>query len=143
MDSLNMLEAMTPDPDINRLKADISWEAGFWDDAAEALDDVILDENISLTRPLNDDQAALILQRAVALNLSSDRIALANMRAKYADLMSQTDSARLFDVVTRQRNNTGLSDRETLLSITSEVDLFSDFLEGYRSISGSNSSPEE
>lgn len=134
MQSLKSLSALPADKNINRLKADISWEAGFWDDAAEALGEVIIDENISLTRPLSDDQAALILRRAVALNLSSDRIALGSMRDRYGDLMAQTKSARLFDVVTRQRNNTGLSDRETLLSITSEVDLFSDFLEGYREI---------
>lgn len=134
MDSLNMLEAMGSDPDTNRLRANIAWEAGFWDDAAAALNDVIIDENISLTRPLEKDQAMLILRRAVALNLSGDRIALANMRTRYGDVMRQTESARLFDVVTRQRNNTGLSDRETLLSITSEVDLFTEFLEGYREI---------
>lgn len=82
----------------------------------------------------------LILQRAVALNLSGDRIGLANLREKFAEAMSQTNKARLFDVVTRPRKNAGLADRETLLSTVSEVDLFADFLNSYRDVDPANPS---
>ena len=102
--------------------------------AAEALNEVIVDENISLTRPVSGEQADLILNRAVALSLSNDRIALSNMRTKYNDLMLQTSKARQFEVITRPRGTTALADRETLLSIVSEVDLFKDFLESYRDV---------
>lgn len=130
--AIALLEGLKPNPTINRLRADIAWTAGYWDDAAAALDDVILDQNISLTRPLSDDHSTLILHRAVALNLASDRIALANMREKYADAMAQTQKARLFDVITRARQNAALADRDTLLGVMSEVDLFSDFLNSYK-----------
>lgn len=131
-EALKILEGLSPNPRVNRLRADIAWQSGFWDDAAYALEDVILDENISLTRPLSDEHAMLVLQRAVAQNLSGDRIGLANMREKYADAMSQTSKSQLFDVVTRARQNAGLADRETLLSTVSEVDLFGDFLNTYK-----------
>ena len=138
--ALDIIENLRPSAENNRLRADIAWRSGFWDDAAYALEDVILDENISLTRPLSDEHAMLILQRAVALNLSGDRIGLANLREKFAEAMSQTSKARLFEVVTRPRKNAALADRETLLSTVSEVDLFADFLNSYRDTDPANPS---
>lgn len=133
-EALEILAALPKDRDVNRLRADIAWQAGYWDDASFALEDVIIDENISLTRPLSDQHAMLILQQATAMNLSSDRIGLANMREKYADLMAQTTKGRMFDVITRPRQNAGLADRDTLLSTVSEVDLFEGFLNSYKDV---------
>ncbi|MFK7840428.1 MAG: hypothetical protein AB8B83_08895 [Bdellovibrionales bacterium] len=133
--AIELLEGMDKNATTNRLRADIAWTAGYWDDAASALGDVIIDQNISLTRPLNDENTTLILHRAISLNLASDRIALANMREKYTDAMAQTDKSRIFEVITRPRQSAALADRETLLDIVSEVDLFSDFLESYRTVS--------
>ncbi len=132
--ALALLNGLDRTPEMDILRSDIAWTAGYWDDAAEALGDVIANENISLTRPLSDKHAALLLQRAVALNLAGDRIALANLREKYDDLMKQTQKAKVFEVITRARQNAALADRETILSVVSEVDLFEDFLESYRSI---------
>lgn len=137
--AIALLGDLEPNRAINRLRADIAWRAGYWDDAAIALEDVILDENMSLTRPLSEDNSALILQRTIALNLAGDRIGLANMREKYADAMAQTKKARLFEVITRPRQNAALADRETLMGIVSEVDLFSDFLNSYKDVSLSTS----
>jgi hypothetical protein len=50
--------------------------------------------------------------------------------------MSQTNKTRLFDVVTRPRQNAGLADRETLLNSVSEVDLFKNFLDSYSGVDG-------
>ena len=132
--ALALLNDMEESPDVNRLKVDISWNAGYWDDAAEALDMVIADEAFSLTRTLKPQHAELLLNRAIALNLASDRIGLANMREKYSEPMSRTDKASMFEVVTRPRQSPALADRDTLLSVTSEVDLFSGFLRSYRQI---------
>ncbi|MGB0720099.1 MAG: hypothetical protein ACPGRX_06475, partial [Bdellovibrionales bacterium] len=133
--ALGLLNDLEPNSNINRLRADIAWTAGYWDDASYALQDVILDQNMSLTRPLSEENAELILRRAVALNLAGDRIELANMREKYSDAMLQTDKAKVFEVITRPRQNTTLADRETLLGIVSEVDLFEDFLNSYKTVS--------
>ena len=130
--ALSLLIEMDRTPEVNRLSADIAWSASYWDDAAEALGDVILDQDISPTRPLSDENKSLLIQRAVALNLANDRVALANMRERYSEPMSQTDKAKVFEVITRPRQNITLSDRETLLSIVSEVDLFSDVLDGIK-----------
>jgi tetratricopeptide (TPR) repeat protein len=132
-EALALLAKFDPTPDVNRLRADIAWQAGLWEDAAEALQDLILDEALDLSRPLTQAQADLILNRSVALNLSGNRVALANTRQRYEEAMKKTPRARLFDVVTRPRQSTLLSDRQTLDSLVSEVDIFKDFLEAYRS----------
>ncbi len=130
--ALALLENMTADREVNRLRADVAWQAGYWDEAAAALLAVMTDENISLTRPPSDIEVNLVLRRAIALNLSNDRVALSNIRSKYKDLMLQTPKAHQFEVITRPRGTTNLADRDTLLSIVSEVDMFKDFLDSYR-----------
>jgi hypothetical protein len=130
--ALAMLKDLPRSPEGNRLRSDIAWHAAYWDAAAEALNDVIVDRDISVTRPLDSTNTALILQRAVALNLANDRVGLASIRATYMDAMAQTDKARIFEVVTRPRQSAALADRETLMGVVSEVDLFKDFLDGYR-----------
>ncbi len=49
------------------------------------------------------------------------------MREKYTDSMAQTDKARIFEVITRERQSGALADRETLMGLVSEVDMFGEF----------------
>lgn len=131
-EALDILSQGDFTPEMNRLRADIAWRHGYWDDAAEALGNVIEDEQIDTDSHLTDAQADLVLQRAVALNLGGDRIRLANIREKFGAAMIHTPRARAFDVVTRLHKNAELADRDTLLSVAAEVDLFSDFIETYK-----------
>ncbi len=130
--ALSLLNTFNPDPDVNRLRADISWQAGLWDDAAEALHDLILDERLDLAKPITDDQADLILNRAVALNLSGNRVELANMRERYGAVMNKSKRSDLFDVVTLPRKNMVFVDRETIDALVADVDIFKGFLESYK-----------
>ena len=131
-EAIALLNTYPPDPDVNALRADIAWQAGLWEDAGEALQDLILDEALDLKRPLTEKHADLILNRAVALNLASNRVALANMRTEYQAAMNQTSRAQLFDVITRPRKVSTLADRETISSIVAEADMFKGFLDSYR-----------
>lgn len=131
-EALKILNTFTPTPDINRLRADIAWNAGMWEDAADALRDLVLDQEIDVARPLTEKQADLLLNRAVALNLAGDRVALAGMRNKYGEAMGNTARSKMFDVVTRQRTGSLTSDRESIAALVSEVDIFKDFLDSYR-----------
>jgi predicted negative regulator of RcsB-dependent stress response len=130
--ALALLQSLPRTKTANKLRADIAWRAGYWDDAAEALGDVINDQDIPLTRPLSPENTNLIMRRAVALSLASDRIGLANMREKFTDAMAKTDKARVFEVITRARQSGALADRETLMDIVSEVDMFKEFLDNYK-----------
>ncbi len=140
--AIELLRNLPAHVDVNRLKADIAWNAQYWEDAGIALDEVIEDLNISLTRPLSGENAALILQRALALNLANDRIGLSNMREKYLQAMSQTEKSRIFEVITRPRQSAALADRETLMQSVSEVDLFGDFLNSYMAADSQNKAKE-
>lgn len=131
-EAIALLNGFPPAPDINRLRADIAWQAGLWEDAAEALEDLILDQGIDGQRPLLADQADLILNRAVALNLSGNRVALTNMQKRYSAAMEKTPRARLFDIVSRPRKASVMADRQTIEQIVAEVDLFKGFLEEYK-----------
>lgn len=128
--ALALLKSLSPGSDVSRLKADIAWRAGYWRDASEALVDVLADEKINAA--LSDRQRDLIMNACISLSLANDRIRLANLREKFSPLMGQTNKAHLFEVITRPRRSGRLADRDTLLSVVSEVDLFKDFLESYR-----------
>lgn len=131
-EALAILNKFPPSPEVNRLRADIAWNAGMWEDASEALQDLILDESIDLGRPITQKQADLILNRAVALNLSGNRVELSNMRTKYEAAMAKTSRAKMFDVVTRPRTGVLSSDRDSIAALVSEVDMFKEFLDSYR-----------
>ena len=77
-------------------------------------------------------QSELILNRAVALNLADNRVALSQIRERFESQMKNTPRSRLFEVLTRPRKASVLADRETLMSVVSEVDMFKEFLDMYR-----------
>ncbi len=130
--SLSLLEKLEPSKTVSRLKADIAWKAGYWEQAAKHLNAVIIDENLTPESNLTPEQADLILNRAIALNLSDKPIALANIRAKYTPLMTPTGKANQFEVITRPRRIISVDDREALLATVAEVEIFKDFLESYK-----------
>lgn len=130
-EALAILEGMRVDPDVNRLRTDIAWMAGKWEEAAFALNDLIVSEDISPKRPLTDYQRDLILNRAIALNLSGNRVALANLRERYNTQMNQSEKGKIFDVVTRPRRPDMIGSREAIESMISEIDLFKGFLDSY------------
>jgi tetratricopeptide (TPR) repeat protein len=132
--ALAILEAMPLDSDVNRLRTDISWSAGRWEEAALALNDLITAEDISAKRPLTDYQRDIILNRAISLNLSGNRVALANLRERYNPQMKDTTKGQMFEIVTRARKPDMIGSRQAIESMISEIDLFKGFVDGYAKI---------
>jgi predicted negative regulator of RcsB-dependent stress response len=131
-DAFNALALLPQDEDTLRLRADIAWQGRKWQDAADSLEQLIQKQDISLTRPLTDEQADLILNWAVALYLADNRYVLANVRERYADAMASTPKADKFDVVTRPRQAAMLADRDTINAIVDETVIFKDFLKSFK-----------
>ncbi len=127
--ALFMTEGLDDTDEVIRLRIDTAWKTGQWVAASDNLSKLIARQNISSSNPPTNEQAQLILNRAVALSLSNQYDALQRFAAQYDRVMKQTPSYRTFLVVTRPQNISNLADRETLLDVTSEVDLFKDFLE--------------
>ncbi len=130
-EALAVLENMRTDSDVNKLRTDIAWMAGKWEEAAMSLNDLIIAEDVSPRRPLTDYQQDLILNRAIALNLSGNRIALANLRERHNRQMVETPKGKMFEVVTRPRRPDMVGSREAIESMMSEIDLFKGFLDSY------------
>ena len=133
-EAMLILEAMRPDADVNKLRTDIAWTAGRWGDAALALNDLIVAEDISPKRPLTEYQRDLILNRSIALNLSGNRVALSNLRERFNAQMKDTTKGQMFEVVTRPRRPDMIGSREAITSMISEIDLFKGFLDNYAKV---------
>jgi predicted negative regulator of RcsB-dependent stress response len=126
-DAISILEGAGQTPKLNRARARIAWKAQAWDDAAVALNDMIVDEDISLTKPLSKQHSDLISRYALALNLAGDRIALANAKQRFGKAMALTDNEKLFEIVTRPRRYSGLASRDQLMDVIEEVEQFEGF----------------
>jgi len=132
--AMKILETMSKDNAVIRLQADIAWAAQKWGEAAAAFQDLLNTENISRQDDLNDYQTRLILNRAIALNLSNNRVGLANLKDRYGAQIEKTPKNRLFNLVTRPRQLGMLDNDNSVSRLINEVDLFGDFIDSYRKL---------
>jgi tetratricopeptide (TPR) repeat protein len=126
-----------------RLKADVLWRAQKWDEAATATEALLPDLTNPLAKPpvkpLSDEEASYVVNAAVAWKLAGNMDKLKEIKTKYDSAMAATKLASTFDVVTRDGGSSALGDRETMLRIAGEVDMFKGFLENYKAGLGSGS----
>lgn len=131
--SLNLLKNMTPRTiEVIRLEADVAWRAQRWKDASDALRDLVMTSAISQTEDLTDEQGKTLLNYAISLNLSNNRIELANLRKRYLESMNPTPYGEMFEVITRPRQDAFLADRDKMMGVIGEIEIFQDFLDSYR-----------
>lgn len=119
-----------------RLKADVLWRAGRWNDAALTIETLLPPATAAR---LEEEDAALVVNAAVAWKLAGNADSLKKIREKYAATMAATKLAQTFGVVTRDGGASALADRETMLRISGEVDMFKGFLDSYKAGSGKGS----
>ncbi|HEY8964353.1 MAG TPA: hypothetical protein VIN59_07835, partial [Alphaproteobacteria bacterium] len=131
-DAFAELNAIPEGQDSLRLMAETAWRAQRWPVAADAFGKLIKMANLDATRPPTEEQAQMVLNRALALNLSGNNDELSTLSVAYGDIMRRTDLYRPFQLVTRTAREAQLADRETLLKLVSEVDLFTSVLESYK-----------
>ncbi len=115
--------------EARRLTADVLWRARRWREAAGAIETLL-----PATPPakLDDDTARLVMNAAVGYKLAGDSDGLAELRRNYASQMAATTFGPTFTVVTRDGGSASLSDRDTILRIAGEVDMFKSLLDGYK-----------
>ncbi|NBX66009.1 MAG: hypothetical protein EBQ96_03330 [Proteobacteria bacterium] len=126
------MASIPEDNEVLRLKADIAWGAQKWMLAADAMGKLVKGMNINATRPPTREQAQLILNLALALNLSGEADAIDTLRLTHGDIMRRTDLYQPFQLVTRTAREAKLADRTTLLKLVSEVNMFRDVLDTYK-----------
>jgi hypothetical protein len=126
------LSLLPQDKSVLQQRVEIARNNERWQDAADSIELIVQQEDLSPTRPISPEQADLLLSWAVALYLADNREVLANLRDRYSDTMLQTAKAKQFDVITRPRQTAMLSDRDTINQIISEIDMFKGFMQSYR-----------
>ncbi len=132
--AIDEISKLPADKTVARLRADIAWKSQRWREAADGLQSLIDVEQIRPDIALTPDQADLILNRGIALNLAGDRVGLGTLRDRYSAQMKQTPKNELFDVVTLPRRFGLIRSRDTIAETINNVDLFKDFLESYRKV---------
>jgi hypothetical protein len=132
-EAIALLSAMKS-KDALRLKSDVLWRAKRWQEAATTISSLLPDPSLT---PSESD-AELVVNAAVAYKLAVDPAAVRDLRAKYLKQMSRTTLGSTFGVVTRSGGSTSLADRETILKIAGEVDMFKGFLDSYKASTKSN-----
>lgn len=121
-----------PTDDAKQLIADIHWRQRDWAKAAATLQN-ILPSPAALKISGDDGKSNLVLNTAVAYKMADDQAALAQLRSRYMEAMKNAHEGAAFAVVTRPVEGTvTLQDRETILKMAAEVDLFKSFLDNYR-----------
>jgi hypothetical protein len=121
-----------PTDDAKQLIADIHWRQRDWAKAAATLQN-ILPSPAALKISGDDGKSNLVLNTAVAYKMADDQTALAQLRSRYLEAMKNAHEGAAFAVVTRPVEGTvTLQDRETILKMAAEVDLFKSFLDNYR-----------
>lgn len=125
------LASIPEDGDVLRLKADLAWGGQKWAAAADAMGKLVKASNLSATRPPTREQAQLILNAALAMNLSGNSAGIDALRIGYMDIMRRTELYQPFQLVTRTAREAKLADRTTLLKLVSEVNMFKDVLNTY------------
>lgn len=128
-DALFMTEGLPNTDDVLRLRVDTAWRAGDWVAVSDNLGRLLVREDVTLSAPPTEKQAQMILNQAIALNLSDQYDAVQRFAAEYDLIMKQTPTYKTFQLVTRPFSVATLSDRETLMDLVSEVDLFQNFLD--------------
>ncbi len=112
------------DPEIIGLKADTGWRGQQWGYAATAFNQLLAQDDIQDGKALTTDQARMILNTAIALNLSGDTAGLETLRTRYDAVMRSSPLYKSFQIVTRPIRAAVISDRDTLMSHVFEVDMF-------------------
>ena len=118
-----------------RLKADVLWKAQRWAETAAAVEPLLPDT----TATPSDADAQLVVNAAVAYKLAGDKAGLQNIKSRYTQAMAKTGLSPVFGVVTRDGGKSTLADRESILKIAGEVDMFKSFLDNYKAQSGKGS----
>ncbi len=129
------ITALSPlaSPDALKLKADTLWRAKKWADAAATIEQLLPPPAKLLTTA----DAQLVVNAAVAYKLAGDNVGLANIKQRYDAVMAATTLASTFGTVTRTGGKSALTDRDTIVKIIDEVDMFKGFLDAYKNGKGS------
>ncbi len=115
-----------------RLRADIYWQNKDWQQAASELEKLLPPPENVKSNP-NNPANELILNTVVAYKLANNSDKLREFRNRYFDAIKLTQYNNSFALITRKdETNISIADRQAILDMATEVNLFKDFLHDYQ-----------
>jgi hypothetical protein len=129
-DDAQRLIARDKSNQANALRADVYWRTSDWSRAAGAFE-------IVLGNRQNADELSLqernqVMQMTVAYALANDREAIDDVRNRYGALMSATEDASAFEVLTSNPDRASIGFREVASRIA-QINTLDSFMNRYRS----------
>lgn len=116
-------------------RVNIAWKAGLWQQASQALADLI-GQPPDGDEPMPQAQADTVINYGIALALADDGEGLAELANRFGPAIESTDRAAVFRILTRgEAPLQPIRDLAAVRRQTSEIELFRDFLDGYREAS--------
>ncbi|MEO0636890.1 MAG: hypothetical protein AAFY73_09610 [Pseudomonadota bacterium] len=109
-------------PDADQVRGDIHWSTGDYARSANAYEDS-LGGRWATGGALSDGERLTVMRATIARSLANDEVGLEELRRKYSQLMSQSEDATAFDILSAPASDRGVS-----------FDAVADALRGIRAI---------
>ncbi|MFC1674153.1 hypothetical protein ACFL12_08510, partial [Pseudomonadota bacterium] len=117
--------------EAEQMRAGVYWRAGNWKEASKSLGAVARGVNVKPRKPLDDNQAVVVLSLAIAQTLDGNEAGVARTLSNYGRAMMQTAYADAFQLISDPPER-GLVNYRALDGVVKKVEDFQTFMEAYR-----------
>lgn len=130
-EALAMLEG-DDSGEADQIRAEVLWKAGEWKRAAEVLRRVAHAAGARPGRPLDEKQARIVMDRAIALTLAGNELAVARLRENYGAAMDGAPYRDAFRLIAGGEVGTTTDVRAAISARVKDTENFQSFLAAYR-----------
>ena len=113
------------------MRSEIYWQARDWPRVAKVMQQLLRFAKAAPKKPLNEEQAALVLNLSVAFALSTNDRSLDRVRKDYGPAMAQTPLRDAFTLIASP-NSAGMIDYRTVSGKVKQVSNFKRFMAAYK-----------
>ncbi|NVK17421.1 MAG: hypothetical protein HWE30_01855 [Methylocystaceae bacterium] len=113
------------------LRSEVYWNASDWRNASGVIRRLASAKGARRNKPLNEEQARLILNLAVAYTLGGNERGVGRVRADYGNAMEETALRDAFRLIA-SRENAGMLDPRTINQLIKPAENFSSFMTEYQ-----------
>ena len=127
--ALELLDPLTGD-DVNRMRANVNWDARRWSSAGELLEKTH-SGRWSDAAPLEPHERLDIMRAAIAYSLAEDDFALNRLNQKFSQKMSESTDAGTFNILTKPLSDRSF-ERDVAVDSILNIGTADSFLRDYR-----------
>ena len=127
--ALELLDPLTGD-DVNRMRANVNWDARRWSDAGQLLEKAH-GGRWSDVAPLEAHERLDIMRAAIAYSLADDDFALNRLNQKFSQKMSESTDAGTFNILTKPLADRSF-ERDVAVDSILNIGTTDSFLRDYR-----------